>query len=126
MDVIELGIDLDSYDDVRSIGMREARALVRGRGGSAALEVVRRWASPHRGCRPLGDAGPVLVLPAIKVSGQLRTMPEWVEAFERKRQELGRRRPTPTPRQRPARSREAGHRRAERSLDREGVGRKRE
>lgn len=117
---IDLKIDLAGYDDARSIDLNQARRLIRGRRGHGNVETVRRWANPARGCRPRGPQGPVLVLPALKISGEWRTMPEWVEAFERKRQELGRQVATP-PAARPARSREAAHHRAEAALDRAGV-----
>lgn len=120
-DVIDLGIDLlAEYDDARSVGLEEARRLMRGRSGPVALEVARRWAG--RGCRPAGPEGPVLFLPAVKISHEWRTLPEWVRAFERKRLELETCGVAPPPTARPERSRAAGHRHAERRLDALGCG----
>lgn len=120
---IDLGARIEDFDERRSVGMNEARRMMRGRrGDGASLEVVRRYANPKRGCRPLGKAGPLLVLPAVRVGGELRTMPEWVRAFCRARAVLLSRPEAPAAR--PARGREAAARRAEEALDRAGVGRK--
>jgi hypothetical protein len=114
---------LEEYDESRSIDMTQARRMLRGRGGAdASLEVVRRWTNPVRGCRPLGPKGPTLVLPCVKIGGQLRTMPSWVEAFRAARERVTARGLGPPPlAERPARSREAGRRRAGEVLDRAGV-----
>lgn len=127
---IELNIDLvASYDDSRSLSIHEAAAMMRGQceGGRACPEVVARYANPRRGYRPHGPEGPVLVLPAIRLGGrrgQLRTMPEWVKAFERERVRLGvelaRREQGEKPR--PKRSFEGAQRRAGKVLDAAGVG----
>lgn len=82
MIAVDLG-ELAPYDDATSLDMTGARALLRGRYGSAALEVVRRYANPRRGCRPMGPDGPMIVLPAVKSGGRLRTMRQWCEAFTR-------------------------------------------
>lgn len=77
----DLGV-LEAYDEAASIDAGEARALLRQRGGKpACIEVVRRYANPKRGCKPLGEAGPKIVLPSVRVAGQLRFMPQWVKAF---------------------------------------------
>lgn len=113
---VDLG-PLCAYSDPESISIEEARALVRGRKGRVALDVIRRWAK--KGCRPCGPDGPLLKLPALKMSGALRTMPDWVRAFESRRQELGR------PQQAkavPARAGAPAHRASEAYLDRAGVG----
>lgn len=83
---------LDEYDEAKSIGMQEARKLVRGKGGRPpSLEGFRRFANPLRGCRPLGPGGPLIVLPTVRVAGELRTMPQWVAAFSKARAEATRR-----------------------------------
>lgn len=116
-----LGIDLRGFDGTRAITMSQARKIIRGRKGDASVETVRRWASPHTGCRPAGPDGPLLVLPAVRLNGLLYTMAEWVEAFERARQELGRRPVRERVSHRTPRQRRAAHRRAEAYLDRKGV-----
>lgn len=82
METVNLGIDPTKLDPKTAITMAEARALIRGRRGHIALEVLRRWSNPNRGCRIHGVQ---LVLPSLKVAGVLLTMREWVEQFERTR-----------------------------------------
>jgi len=117
---LDLG-PLEEFDDEKSIDMQEARKLMRGRAGRASLEVVRRWANPCRGCRPRGEAGPVLVLPAVKVSGGWRTMASWVAAFERERQRQGMGTRVFPQESRTPKQAAAGHRRATAFLEAEGV-----
>jgi hypothetical protein len=75
------GIDLD-----RAISLNDARKLMRGRGGKRpALDTVRRWSNPRRGCYPLGKDGPRLLLRTIKFNGEVLTTAEWVRDFERRR-----------------------------------------
>lgn len=72
------------------ISMSEAAELMRGRGGRKLnVETVRRWANPKRGCRPLGNEGPVLLLQTARVNGYLVTTREWVLDFESERVRLG-------------------------------------
>lgn len=120
-EMVDLNVSLDEFDARRAIGIRQVQKLVHGRNGHVSIEVLRRWANPGHGCRPCGEGGPVLVLPAVRVSGQLFTMPDWVQLFERRRLELGSR-IAERPQGRPPRSREAAHRRAEARLDRAGIG----
>ena len=83
-----------AIDLTDAIGLSTAAKRMRGRGGKApSVETVRRWANPRRGCFPQGKGGPRLVLATIRMSGELLTLPEWVEAFERDRARLGRRGP---------------------------------
>lgn len=111
---------MEDYDEARSITLTEARRMVRGKGGGdCSLDVLRRYASPKRGCRPLGEGGPVIYLRVVKVGGRLRTMPEWVEAFVRERAALTDRRPPVQARS--PRAARAGHKRAGERLDRAGV-----
>lgn len=121
--MLDLKIDWGAYDEQTSIGMAEARKLLHGRrrGGGVALDVVRRWAK--YGCRPAGALGPVLHFPAVKINHEWRTMPAWVEAFERARQELGRSKAQPTQRLDVSpRKRQAALRRADARLDAAGIG----
>jgi hypothetical protein len=111
----------ENYDEACSIDLTQARKLIRGRkGGDASLEVVRRYCNPKRGCRPLGEGGPVIVLAVVKVAGRLRTMPGWVREFCEARAAATARLPPP-PTTRSKRSRDAAYRRAEEALDRAGV-----
>lgn len=113
--------DLEPYDEARSLGLREARKLIRGRGGKPAnLESVRLWVTEAHGCRPFGDNGPKLILRATKINGEWRTMPGWIAAFERERAEAGQRASQVMPERSP-RSRHAAHRRAEEALKKMGV-----
>ncbi len=86
---VPLGIDVEStFDPAQALRLDEARKLLRGRKGHPHPNVVRRWANPRRGCR---IGGQVLVLPVVKVGGELLLMPAWCEAFERARARLGQR-----------------------------------
>lgn len=89
--LVDLGIDLRTFRPDESIDLHKACDLyLRGRGGKPlSLQVAWRYASASWGCRPLGEHGPVLILPTVRWSGQLRTMPAWCQAFERRRVELG-------------------------------------
>lgn len=112
----------DPIDISRAIGLTEAAKLMRGRGGkSPSVETIRRWANPKKGCWPAGKEGPQLLLRTVRYNGELVTLPEWVQEFERLRVALGLREPLPpSERPRPMRSRMAAHRRAEEALDRMG------
>lgn len=104
-----------------ALSLTEASKMLRGRGGKpAAIETIRRWANPNKGCRPAGKDGPVLILHTVRVNGELLTRREWVEAFEAERLRLGDRQPTGPVSRTPAK-RAAGHRRAEKLLDEMGV-----
>lgn len=115
---VQLGIDTEStFDAAQALTMVQAARLLRGRKGNPHPDVMRRWASPLRGCR----VGPLqLLLPVVKVGGVLLTMPAWVEAFGRMRARLGRRQAAKQAR--PAGRRAAAHRRAEARLDAAGIG----
>lgn len=109
-------IDLD-----RAIGMGEAAKLIRGKGGKLgiALDTVRRWANPVKGCKTPGGT---LVLAAVRWSNQLLTLPEWVRAFEDARSRAcGLVVTGGHSAARPQRARKAAHRRAAEMLDRAGV-----
>jgi hypothetical protein len=89
-EVIDLGVRLEEFDEARSIGVDEVRRMFPGRHKDGLCrDAVRRWMKKARGCRPWGRQGPVLILPSVKVGRELRTMPHWVAAFQRKRLELG-------------------------------------
>jgi hypothetical protein len=113
---------MSSADEAVSdwLSMEDAQKLIRGRRGRVNLGVLRRWTHPGLGCRPLGDAGPRIVLRAEKVGGRLWTTLAWVREFEAARSAAA---------QRPAfeadvspRRREAAYRRAEKRLDEAGIG----
>ena len=83
---VSLGIDLQAtFDERQALTMADAARLLRGRRGNPAVAVLRRWASPKRGCR-VGQL--VLLFPAIKHGGQLLTMPAWVAAQRRAEERL--------------------------------------
>lgn len=89
--IYPLAIDLDTFAGDRALTLVEAcQQILRGRGGRRLhAEVARRWIT--RGCRPAGDDGPLLYLPALLWCGAWHTMPEWCRLFEEKRRELGHR-----------------------------------
>lgn len=81
------------FDLSRAIGLTAASKLMHGKGGRRlSVEAVRRWCNPKCGCRPAGKDGPVLFLKTHKTNGEILTMPEWVEDFERERARLSERR----------------------------------
>src|SRR5438132_6781778 len=88
MHLVELGIDLGTFDRQRAVSLTQATKLMKGRKGHLHREVVLRWANPRRGYRPAGPDGPVLILPIVKIDGLKLTMPEWVLAFEAMRRQL--------------------------------------
>lgn len=65
--------------------------------------------------------GALLRFPARLVTGQWRTMPSWVAAFERRRLELAEAPPPEAPAPRPGSRRDASHRRAVEHLRASGV-----
>ena len=75
--------NLDIFEAARAMTLREAissgRLNIRGR--KPTLAVVQRWANPRRGCHPVGESGPQLVLPTVLTSRERLTMPEWVDWF---------------------------------------------
>lgn len=72
-----------------AINLSKARSMMRGKGGgSPSLDTVRRWGNRRCGCRPVGVNGPVIYLNVIRVNGEMLTMPEWVEEFERRRADI--------------------------------------
>jgi hypothetical protein len=83
-------VDLATFDASRAINLRDAirSGILNIRGKRPSLQVTQRWANPNRGCMPIGDAGPRLVLPTVQVGRERLTMPEWVEAFVRERAAL--------------------------------------
>lgn len=104
-------LSLAPYDPARSLGVREAAQLLRGRGNRLGVshEAVRRWCRVGSNCR-----GETVVLPSARIGQELRIMPEWIEWFELRRAEKGMR--TAPVLARPARSRRAAHRRADERL----------
>jgi hypothetical protein len=117
IDPPQIPAGLPEYDDARSIDVRQAAKMLRGRGGRREVSpaVLRRWC--RDGCTIQGER---LWLPCVRISGEFRLMEEWVVWFEKERIRLGMRRPAPRL-ARPERSRAAAHRRAEEFLRREGV-----
>jgi hypothetical protein len=116
---IVAGHDLP-YDSATSIDLAQARLMIRGRKGPAALEVVRKYIT--HGSR-IGDQ--VVLLRAVKISGTFLTMPGWVAAFEAKRFELSERLGAVPPLPRATytcRGRAADQKMAARVLDRLGIG----
>lgn len=88
---------LEPFDLPSAITLRAAAKLMRGRSGRPLSHYSAwRFATPHRGCRPAGTGGApggvVLVLPAVKIGGELYVMQSWVRAFESARVKLGTRR----------------------------------
>src|SRR5262245_64179217 len=102
------------------LSLAEAAKLMRGRGRRQhpAVETVRRWANPNRGCTA-GSAK--LVLRSVRIGGDVITCAAWVEEFERARMTAGRREQPPPP-ARTIRQRRLAHERAERNLDAAGIG----
>ena len=109
---------LEPYDDERSIDVRQASKMLRGRGGRREVSpaVLRRWC--RDGCSIQGTK---VWLPSVRISGEFRLMPAWVQWFEAQRIKLGMRRPAAPRLARPERTRLASHRRAEEYLRREGM-----
>lgn len=106
----------------RAIGLTEASHRMRGRGGRPpVVETVRRWANPRCGCFPAGKTGPQLILRTRKVNGEVLTMPEWVDAFERERARLGERQAEEETSLRTTKQRDRELARADRQLDEQGV-----
>jgi hypothetical protein len=101
----------------RLISLAEATGLIRGRGGPASIRTLRKWSNPSQGYR--AHNGSVIVLRTIKVSGDLVTLEEWCEEFERARVRAGKRQPGVQ--SRPRKQREAEQRRAKDWLDAHGV-----
>lgn len=110
----------DVLDLSKAISLTEAAKLIRGKGGRPpSVVTLRRWANPRKGCYPQGAGGPCVVLHTVRVSGDILTTREWVEAFERARVKAGDRLASPV---RSPRAAKAAHRRAEAELDRKGIG----
>lgn len=85
-----LQIDIDDFDRAKAVSLTEAAKLMCGKGGKhPSVETLRRWANPERGCRPSGPDGDRIVLPTVRLGGELLTMPAWVEWFEQMRVRLG-------------------------------------
>lgn len=89
MHLVDLGVDLATFDRQRAITLTQATKLMKGRKGHLHREIVMRWANPRRGFRPGCPGGPILVLPIVRIDGMRLTMPEWVAAFEDMRKRLG-------------------------------------
>ncbi len=88
MHLVDLGVDLSSFDRQRAVSLTQATKLMKGRKGHLHREIVLRWANPRRGYRPAGPDGPVLLFPFVKFDGIRLTMPEWIQAFEEMRKRL--------------------------------------
>lgn len=80
-------IDLSTFDEQRAITLRDAiqAGYLNVNGRRPSLQVVQRWANPKRGCRPIGLAGPAIVLPTVTMGKSRLLMPEWAQAFQRER-----------------------------------------
>lgn len=73
-----------------AMGLSTARLLLRTREGRhPSVDTLRRWADPTQGCKPAGRNGPTIYLRVQAHEGVLLTCREWVEEFDRLRQELG-------------------------------------
>ncbi len=109
-------IDLD-----QAIGMGQAASMMMGKRGRRGVHVdtARRWANPLKGC-PL-PGGDTAVLATVRWCGDLLTLPEWVEAFERRRAAGLVVTKARCQAARPARARKAAQRQAGQVLDRMGV-----
>lgn len=84
-------LNLDTFDLATSISLAEAAECLHGRNGQRpAVETVRRWTRPDRGYRSR-ETGEQVVLPTVRINGELRTMPAWVAWFEAMRVTMGRR-----------------------------------
>lgn len=105
----------------KAIGMAKAAQQMRGKGGrlGVAVDTARRWANPLKGC-DLGG-GHVAVLRTVRWCGELLTLPEWVEDFERERASRLVVVASCVANRRPERTRRAAHRRAVAELERMGV-----
>jgi hypothetical protein len=119
--------ELSPADISRLIGLTAARAMLRGRGGkSPSLETLRRWANPRRGWKaPFPDA-PRVILRTVRLNGELLTLPQWVEEFERERLRWGVRSPWPPPAGRPEKRRARDQERDLAFLAANGIGIKKE
>jgi hypothetical protein len=99
-------MDATDFNLAEAISLTDASHLMRGRGGKGpAVETVRKWCNPRRGCFPAGKDGPRLVMRSLKINGEVVTTRAWVAEFERERVRLGARQvaevlPIPTPKQR--------------------------
>lgn len=112
---------MSEFNLTLAISLAIARTRMRGRGGKLpAIQTVRRWANPKRGCRPAGEHGPLIVLRTVKFSGEILTMPEWVAEFEAERVRLGTRENPPLPRT--SKERRRADEAAERRLNNARVG----
>lgn len=82
-----MGIDVAGTFRVRgSLDLQKVRddGMILGRAGrKIGVGQLRNFAKATIGCRPLGKNGPILVLPTLVWSGEYRTMPAWVDTFER-------------------------------------------
>ena len=81
---ITLPVSYAELDRAKALTLREIRSqfCVKGPTGQRiSLDSLRRWASPKKGCHPIGPSGPVVILPLLKVGGGLLAMPQWVSWF---------------------------------------------
>jgi hypothetical protein len=78
------GVFPSQLDTASAISITQACEMMRGRGGRrVSVQVARRWASPLRGWHCTVDGvGYRMLLPVVKLSGELVTMAEWVRRFE--------------------------------------------
>ncbi len=103
---------MDELDLEEALTLTEAAQKMRGRRGKHPnVDTVRKWIT--RGT-PSG-----LKLQAVKIGGEWLTCAAWALAFERARLKAGRPKPLPV---RSNRAQKAGHRRAEKELQRRGYG----
>lgn len=122
MDVCPLLGELVKFEPEQALSLRDAAALIRGRGGRPGnLCVLRRFANPKVGCRPAGASGPCIILPTTYYAGCRMLMKQWATAFEEARRRIGSGATLPQHRQPTARQQSAAHQRAVEELQRRGV-----
>lgn len=118
------GIDPATFnaDDAWDLSDVARSGLIPGReaGKRICLQTVQRYANRKKGCRPLGPAGPRLVLPAILQGHKHKTMKAWVELFRKKALEVEAAGSDASPRPRTEQQAKAGHKRAMANLAKEG------
>jgi hypothetical protein len=80
---ITLPITYAQLDLAKSLTIRQLRdgyPQLKGKGGKRiCINSLRRWIA--YGYHPIGQDGPRVVLPALKINGDNQIMPEWVDWF---------------------------------------------
>lgn len=112
---------LEEFDADRAIDLTVAAQMIpspRKRGRCIHREVLARWWRKGYSCD--GWTGQRVPFPALKIGGNLMTMPSWVRAFQRAQAAMGERR-EPAPVHRSERAATSAHDRATESLRRRGM-----